>query len=91
MPAVKPRMREIVFFGNRVLVEFLVVGVHELDVGKAFVLRHYTITNDLYFWLVWDGLEIRVQDTTFSVQSLAVAIANGGRVEAVGQLILGFG
>ena len=32
-----------------------------------------------------------MQDTSFSVESLAVAIANGGGVEAVGQLILGFG
>lgn len=91
MPAVEACMREIIFFGDRVLVKFLVVRVDELDVGETFVLGHEAVANDLHFGLVRYGLEIRVQDAAFGIESLAVAVADGGGVEAVGQFCLGFG
>ena len=38
-----------------------------------------------------NSLQIWMQYTAFGIEGLAVAVANGGGVEAVGQLILGFG
>ena len=91
VPAVEVRVREVVLVGDGVLVELLVVGVDELDVGEAFVLGHEAVADDLHFGLVRDGLEIRVQDAAFGVEGLAVAVADGGWVEAMGQVELGFG
>ncbi len=91
MPAVEARVREIIFFGDRVLVEFLVVRVHQLDVGQAFVLRYEAVANNLHFGLVWYGFKIGVQDAAFSIEGLAVAVAHGRGVEAVGYFVLGLG
>lgn len=90
MPAVKARVGQIILFGDGVFVELLVVRVHKLDVGEAFIFGHEAVANDLYFGLVRYGLEIRVQNATFGVEGLAVAVANGGGVKAVGEFCLGF-
>ena len=90
VPAVEARVGEIVLGGNGVLVEFLVVGVHEGDVGKAFVLGDVAVADDLDFRLVGDGFEVWMQDAALGVESLAVAVAGGGGVKAVGQFVLGF-
>ena len=90
VPAVEARVGEVVLGGNGVLVEFLVVGVHEGDVGKAFVLGDVAVADDLDFRLVGDGFEVWVQDAAFGVESLAVAVAGGGGVKAVSQFVLGF-
>ena len=91
MPAVEARVREIILFRDRMLVEFLVVRMHELDVGKAFVLGHKAVPDDLDFGLVWYSLDIWVQDAALGVEGLAMAVTDGGGVEAVGQFVLGFG
>ena len=91
MPAVEACVREIVLFGDRVLVELLVVRVDELDVGETFVLGHEAVANDLHFGLMRYSLEIRVQDAAFGIESLAVPVADGGGVEAVCKFCLGFG
>ena len=83
VPAVEARVGEVVLWGNWVLVEFLVVGVHEGDIGKAFVLGDVAVANDLDFRLVGDGFEVRVQDAAFGVESFAMAVAGGGGVKAV--------
>ena len=50
------------------------------------------VADDLDFRLVRDRLEVWVEDAAFGVEGLAVAVAGGGGgVEAVGELILGFG
>lgn len=91
MPAVKARVREIILFGDRVLVELLVVRVDELDIGETFVFGHEAVADDLHFRLVRYGFQIRVQDAAFGIECLAVAVADGGGVEPVGQFCLGFG
>ena len=90
VPAVEARVGEVVLGGDGVFVEFPVVGVHELDVGEAFVLGHEAVADDLHFGLVRDGFQVRVQDAAFGVEGLTVAVAGGGGVEAVGQFVLGF-
>lgn len=84
VPAVEACVGEVVLGGNGVLVEFLVVGVHEGDVGETFILGDVTVADDLNFGLVGDGFEVWVQDAALGVESLAVAIAGGGGVKAVG-------
>ena len=84
VPAVEARVGEVVLGGNGVLVEFLVVGVHEGDVGEAFVLGYVAVADDLHFGLVGDGFKVWVQDAAFGVKGLAVAVANCGGVKAVG-------
>ena len=91
VPAVEARVAEVVFFGDRVLVEFLVMGVHELDVGKAFVFGHEAVADDLHFGLVGNSLQIWVKDAAFGIKGLAVAVADGGGVKTVGQFVLRFG
>ena len=58
MPAVEARVGQIVRVGDRVLVEFFVVRMHELDVVQTFVLWHEAITDDLHLGLMGDGFEI---------------------------------
>ena len=89
VPAVEARVGEVVFRGDGVLVEFLVVRVHELDVGEALVRGDEAVADDLDFGLVGDGLQIRVQDAAFGVEGLAVAVADGGGIKAMGQFVLG--
>ena len=84
VPAVEARVGEVVMGRDGVLVEFLVVRVHKGDVGEAFVLGNVAIADDLDFGLVGDGFEVWVQDAAFGVQSLAVAVAGGGGIKAVG-------
>ena len=84
VPAVEARVSEVVLRWDGVLVEFLVVGVHEGDIGETFVLGDVAIADDLDFGLVGDGFEVWVQDAAFGVESLAVAVAGGGGVKAVG-------
>ncbi len=91
MPAVEARVCEVVLFGDGVLVELLVVRVHEGDVGEAFVLGDESVADDLDFGLVGDGLEVWVEDAAFGVEGLAVAVADGGGIEAVREVVLGFG
>ena len=90
VPAVEARVGEVVLGWDGVLVEFLMVGVHEGDVGEAFVLRDVAVADDLHFGLVGDGFEVRVQDAAFGVEGLAVAVASCGGVKAVGEFVLGF-
>lgn len=91
VPAVEARVGEVVVGGNGVFVEVPVVRVRELDVGEAFVFGHEAVAEDLDFGLVRDGFQVGVQDAAFGVEGLAVAVAGGGGVEAVGQFVLGFG
>ena len=41
-------------------------------------------------WLVWDRLEIRVEDRALGIEGLAVTVAVGCRVEAARVFILAF-
>ena len=91
VPTVEACVSEIIDFRDRVLVKFPVMRMHELDVLQAFVLRDQTITNDLDFWLVWNGLKIWVENAAFGVKGFAVSIALSVGIESVGKLILSFG
>ena len=91
MPAVEAGVGEVVLSGNGVLVELLVVRVDEGEVGEAFVFGDEAVADDLDFGLVGDGLEVWVQDAAFGVEGLAVAVADGGGIEAVREVVLGFG
>lgn len=90
VPAVEARVGQVVGFGDGVLVKGLVVGVLEGEVFQAFVLVEVTVADDLDFGLVRHGFEIRVQYAALCVQCLAMAIAFGGGVEAVGEFVLRF-
>ena len=90
VPAVEARVGEVVLWGNGVLVEFLVVGVYEGDVGEAFILGDVAVANDLDFRLVGNGFEVWVQDAAFGVECLAMAVAGGRGVKAMGKFVLGF-
>ena len=91
MPAIEARMSQIVFFGDWVLVESLVVRVLELDVCKSLVLRNKAIADDLDLRLVRDSLEVGVQDTVFGVERLAMTVAARCWVKSLRQLILSLG
>ena len=86
---VEPGVVEILFLGDGLLVEFVVVRVDQFGVLQTFILRNEAITDDLNLRLVRDGLEIGVEDTAFCVEGLAVAVAASSRVETASQLGLG--
>jgi len=91
MPAVEAGEVKVVFGRNDRLVEGLVVRVLELNVLQALVLWHEAIANDLHLWLVWDRLQVWVQDAALSIEGLAVAVACGFGIKALGKLELGLG
>lgn len=74
MPSVETGEVQIVLFRYNCGVERLVVWVSQLDILQPFVLLDEAISNDLDLRLVWDRLEIRVQDGSFCVERLAVAV-----------------
>lgn len=84
-------MGEVIGFWDYGLVECLVVWVLELDVFEAFVRLDEAVANDLDLWLMWNGLEVRMEDAFLSIQSLSVTIRCGLWVEFVRQSELGLG
>ena len=66
------------------------MGVFEGEVGETFILGNVTVADDLDFGLVRDRFQVWVEDGAFGIEGLAVAVAFGGRVEALGELTLGF-
>ena len=91
VPTVIARVGEVVLWGNGVFVEGLVVGVDEGDVLETFVQGDEAVADDLHLGLVRDGLQVGVEDAAFGIQGFAVAVAVGGGVEALRELVLGFG
>lgn len=91
MPAIEARMSQIVFFRDRVLVKRLMVRVLELNVFESLILRNKAVADDLDLRLMRDRLEVRVQDTFFGVERLAVTVAACCRVKSLRQLILSLG
>lgn len=91
VPAVEVGVVAIIVRRDGVLVEGLVVRVAEGEVAQAFVFGDEAVADDLDLGLVRHGFEIRVQDAAFGVEGFAVAVAVGARVEALGELELGFG
>ena len=91
VPPVETRVAEVFAVGDGRLVELLVVRVHEFEVLQAFVLRHGAIADDLHLRLVRYRLQVRMQDASLCIERLAVPVSAGGRVEAVGQFVLGLG
>lgn len=89
MPSVETSVVEIFGFRDYGFVEGLVMRVLELDVLEAFVLGHEAVSDDLNLRLVGDGLEVGVEDASLGIESLAVAVAGGSWVEALGQFELG--
>ena len=89
MPSVEAREVNIVYLGNRVLVELLMMWVDQLNVLETLVRRNQTIADDLHLWLMWHGLQIRVENTTLGVERFSVAVTLGSRIEALSELILG--
>lgn len=81
MPSIEPSEVEILLRWNGRLVEDLVMGVLQCDVLQTLVLIVEPVSNGLHLWLVRDRLEIGVEDGALCVESLAVAVAVGGRVE----------
>jgi hypothetical protein len=91
VPAVEAREGEVVLGRDARRVEGRVVRVAQRDVGQALVRGDEAVADDLDLGLVWDGLEVGVQDRALRVEGLAVAIAGGGRVEEVREAELGGG
>jgi len=73
------------------LVELLVVRVNKLDTLQAFVLGDETVADNLDFRLVGYGFQVWVEDAPFGVEGFAVAVTGRAGIEALGQLVLGFG
>ena len=67
VPAVEAGVREIIFFGDEVLVKCLMVRVLELDVVQSFVLWHEAVADYLDLWLMRNSFEIGVEDAPFGV------------------------
>lgn len=74
VPSVKPGEVQIVLFRYSRGVEGFVVWVSQLDILQPFVLLYEAISNDLDLWLVRDRLEVRMQDGSFCVERLPVAV-----------------
>ena len=91
VPAVEARVGEVVGFRDCLLVEGSVMRMLEFEVFEAFVGRNEAVTNDLDFGLMRYGLQVRVEDALLAVNGLAVPVALGLRVKAVGQFELSFG
>jgi hypothetical protein len=67
MPTEETCYFKVFFIGDVRLMEFAVVRVFECNILQPFVLRNKAVANDLHLWLVWDGLEVRVEDGAFGV------------------------
>jgi hypothetical protein len=74
VPSIESGEVQIVLFRNYCCVEGPVVWVSQLDVLQPFILLYEAISNDLNLRLVWDRLEVRVQDGSLRVKRLAVAV-----------------
>ena len=90
VPSVESSCVKIVFLGDSSLVEHLVVWMFQCNVLQSLIFLVESITNNLHLWLFRDGLEVRVEDGAFRIESLAVAIAVSCWVEAASEFILGF-
>lgn len=92
MPPVEPGVVQVILIRDGGLMKGPVVRVAEPDVLETLVLGHEAVADDLNLRLVGDRLEVRVQDGALGIEGLAVAVgALGGRVEALGELVLGLG
>lgn len=91
VPSVEACEVEILRLWDDGLVEGLVMWVLELDVLQAFVGRYQAVADNLDLRLMWDSLQIWMQDGALCVESLAVSVASGLRIEALGQLKLRLG
>jgi len=90
VPAVEASMSQVVRLRDRVLVKGLVVGMLEPEVLQSFVVGYEAIADNLDFWLVRNGFQIRVENAALCVDGLAVTVAFGGWVKAEGEFILSF-
>lgn len=88
VPAVEAREVEILGFRDDGLVESLMMRVLELDVLKTFIRRNKAVADDLDLRLMWNCLQVWMQNGALRVKSLAVSIASGVRIEALGQFEL---
>lgn len=70
--------------------ERLVVWVLKRDILQSFVLLIKPIPNNLDLWLMWDRLEVGVQDRALGIKCLAMAIVLGGRVKTACKFKLSF-
>ena len=91
MPAVESGKVMIVLLRDRVSMKGPVVRMFQLDVHQAFVRVNQPVSNDLDLWLVRNGLQVWVEDAPFAVLGFSMAVGGGGRVEALGEGVLGFG
>ena len=89
MPAVEAGVGQVVRWRDGVFVESPVMGMLEFDVTETFILGNVAVADDLNFRLVWDGLQIRVQDAAFGVEGFAMPVTLGLWVKTPGELILG--
>lgn len=93
MPAIEPRVAEVIFVRDARGVEGTVVRVAQADVREALVVAlDEAVADDLDLGLVGDGLEVWVEDGALGIEGLAVAVgALGERVEALREFVLGAG
>lgn len=74
MPSVESGKVQVVLFRDDRGVEGLVVRVSQLDILQPFVVLDEAVSNHLNLWLVWDRLEVGMQDGSFCVERLSVAV-----------------
>lgn len=58
------------------------------DVLEALEFGYRAIADDLYLWLVWDGLQIWVENGSFCIDSLAMAVRLSLGVETLSEFEL---
>ena len=68
----------------------LVMRIFQRDVLQPFIFLDESISDNLHFRLMWDGLQIRIQDGWFGIGGFPVPVGLGVRVEAAGQFGLEF-
>ena len=75
MPAVEAGEVQILCIRDRGFVERLVVWMFQCDVPQALELLHEPVTDHLDLRLVWDCLEIGMQNAALYIKRFAVPIA----------------